>query len=133
MDGTCWFICIECCQNITISLRGPSWSWSYGSWMYNYLCNQFISPITFWIRIPLRARCTWYITLRDKVCQWLAANLWFSPVIPISSTNKTDRHDITDILLKVVLNTITIIILQSRWHCRRRLKLTDDTEVDFGG
>jgi hypothetical protein len=18
----------------------PSWSWSYGSWIYNYLCNQ---------------------------------------------------------------------------------------------
>jgi hypothetical protein len=25
----------------------------------------------------------------------------------VSSTNKTDRHDITEILLKVVLNTIT--------------------------
>ena len=20
--------------------EGPSWSWSYGSWIYNYLCNQ---------------------------------------------------------------------------------------------
>ena len=27
-------------------------------------------------------------------------------VPPVSSTNKTDRHDITDILLKVALNTI---------------------------
>jgi hypothetical protein len=26
---------------------------------------------------------------------------------PISSTNKTDRHDITEILLNVALNTIT--------------------------
>jgi hypothetical protein len=26
---------------------------------------------------------------------------------PASSTNKTDRHDITEILLKVALNTIT--------------------------
>jgi hypothetical protein len=26
---------------------------------------------------------------------------------PVSSTNKTDRHDITEILLKVTLNTIT--------------------------
>jgi hypothetical protein len=26
--------------------------------------------------------------------------------IPVSSTNKTDRHDITEILLKVALNTI---------------------------
>jgi hypothetical protein len=25
---------------------------------------------------------------------------------PVSSTNKTDRHDITEILLKVALNTI---------------------------
>ena len=30
----------------------------------------------------------------------------FSPGTPVSYTNKTDRHDITEILLKVVLNTI---------------------------
>jgi hypothetical protein len=35
--------------------------------------------------------------------------LWFSPGLPVSSTNKTDRHDIAEILLKVVLNTITKI------------------------
>jgi hypothetical protein len=29
-----------------------------------------------------------------------------SPGTPVSSTNKTDHHDITGILLKVVLNTI---------------------------
>ena len=39
------------------------------------------------------------------MCQWLASR-WFSPGIPISSTNQTDRHDISDVLLKVVLNTI---------------------------
>jgi hypothetical protein len=33
---------------------------------------------------------------------------WFSPGIPVSSTNKTDCHNITEILLKVALNTITI-------------------------
>jgi hypothetical protein len=31
---------------------------------------------------------------------------WFSPGLPVSSTNKTDRHDITEILLKVALDTI---------------------------
>jgi hypothetical protein len=31
---------------------------------------------------------------------------WFSPGIPVSSTNKTDRHDMTEILSKVALNTI---------------------------
>jgi hypothetical protein len=30
----------------------------------------------------------------------------FSPGPPVSSTNKTDRHDIAEILLKVALNTI---------------------------
>jgi archaellin len=29
----------------------------------------------------------------------------FSPAPPVSSTNKTDRNDITEILLKVALNT----------------------------
>jgi cobalamin-dependent methionine synthase I len=35
----------------------------------------------------------------------LAAGQWFSPGTMVSSTNKTDHHDITDILLKIVLNT----------------------------
>jgi len=43
-------------------------------------------------------------TLCDKACQWLATGQWFSPV---SSNNKTDDHDITEILLKVALNIIT--------------------------
>ena len=77
----------------------PSWSWSYGSWVYNYLCNQCLSPLKL---------CSWrgvlYTTLCDKVCQWLSAGLWFF----IGSSNKTDRHDITEILLKVTLNTITL-------------------------
>ena len=30
---------------------------------------------------------------------------WFSPCSLVSSTNKTDSHDITEILLKVALNT----------------------------
>jgi len=31
---------------------------------------------------------------------------WFSPGTPVSFTNKTDCHYITEILLKVALNTI---------------------------
>ena len=45
-------------------------------------------------------------TLCDKVCQCLAAGPGFFPGTPVSSTNKTDRHVITKILLKVTLNTI---------------------------
>jgi hypothetical protein len=36
------------------------------------------------------------------------AGQWFSPGTPVSSTNETDCHNITEILLKVALNTITI-------------------------
>ena len=72
---------------------------SYGSWIYNYMCNQFLSPLTLWVQIPFR-RGVLYTTLCDKICQW------FSPGTPVSSTNKTDRHNIAEILLKVALNTI---------------------------
>jgi len=36
----------------------------------------------------------------------LVTSQWFSPGSPVSPTNKTDRHDIAEILLKVALNTI---------------------------
>jgi hypothetical protein len=45
----------------------------------------------------------------DKVCQLLAHGRWFSPVTPASSTTETGRHDIVEILLKVVLSTISQI------------------------
>jgi hypothetical protein len=40
------------------------------------------------------------------------ARRWLSPFTPISSTNKTDCHDITEILLKVALNTINLTLTQ---------------------
>jgi hypothetical protein len=40
--------------------RWPSWPWSYGSWIHNYLCNQCISPLKLWVWIPFMGRCTWY-------------------------------------------------------------------------
>ena len=33
----------------------------------------------------------------DKVCLWLAIGRWFSLGTPVSSINKTDCHDITEI------------------------------------
>ena len=47
------------------------------------------------------------------VSDLIATGQWFSPGTPVSSTNKTDCHNITVILLKVALNTInqTIIYL----------------------
>ena len=88
----------------------PDWflgPWLYSSWIYNYLSNQCLSPLMLWAWILLRHGVL-DTTLCDKVFEWLAAGRWFSPGILVSSTNKTDRHDISEILLKVVLNTITL-------------------------
>jgi len=67
-------------------------------WIYNYLCNRCLSPMMLWVRLAL-TRCT---TSCDKICQWLAADRWFSLGPPVSSTNKTDRHDKTEIALKII-------------------------------
>jgi len=52
-------------------------------------------------------------TLCDKVCQSLEAGLWVFLGTAVFSTNKTDRHDITEILLKVALNTIILTLSYS--------------------
>jgi hypothetical protein len=48
-----------------------------------------------------------YITAEFKGLGYALTIRWFYPGTPVSSTNKTDHHDITEILLKVALNTIT--------------------------
>jgi len=58
------------------------------------------------MRVRIQWRGVLDATLCDKVCQWLATGQSFSPGTPVSTTNKTERHDITEILLKVALSTI---------------------------
>jgi hypothetical protein len=70
----------------TIFFSGPSLS--YGNWIYNYLCNQCLS-------------------FHHLCCEF---EFWFSSDTPVSATNKTDLHDITEILMKVPFNTMTIIL-----------------------
>jgi hypothetical protein len=48
------FIHVLFSHMIYVDSRGPSWSWSYCSWICNYLCNQYMLPLMFWVRIPLR-------------------------------------------------------------------------------
>jgi hypothetical protein len=56
--------------------------------------------------------CSWRevldTTLCDKVSHWLTAGRWFSPNTLVSSTNKTNHHDITEILLKIALEWIIV-------------------------
>jgi hypothetical protein len=90
----------------TVTDTMPSWSWLNGSWTYNYLCNQCLSPLKLWVRIPL-GRGVLDTTLFDKVCQWLATGRWFSPGTPVSFTHETDRHNTTELSLKVALTAWT--------------------------
>jgi hypothetical protein len=82
-----WHFIVGSYFQISLWYSGPSWSWSYGSWIYNYLCNDCLSPITLRVLTPLR-RGVLDTTLCDKDCQWLATGRWFSL---ISSTNKTEK------------------------------------------
>jgi hypothetical protein len=50
-----------------------------------------------WVQIPLR-RGVLETTSCDKDDQWFATGLWFSPGTPVSSINKSDCHDITNIV-----------------------------------
>ena len=62
--------------------------------------------VTTWTGLT-ESQVTCYIAAAsDKAYQLLVHGRWFSPGTLVSSTNKTDRHDITEILLKVALNII---------------------------
>ena len=43
-----------------------------------------------------------------SVVRLSATGQWFSAGTPASSTNKNDRHDVTEMLLKMALNTVTL-------------------------
>ena len=78
---------------------GGSMSWVVG------LSNNSYKPITntAWVRAQLcklQKGCTRLAVASDKVDQLLAQGWWFSPA---SSITKSGRHDIAEILLKVVL------------------------------
>ena len=127
-----WFSIVLVNSN-HISRKGLSWAGSYGSWILNYICNQWLSPLKLCVRMPLMARCTRYNIMWLTAGQWH----WFSPGTPVSSINKTDLHDITEILFKVVLKTKTLTTYQGNhdmtvclyidilWHfckCHRNLE-----------
>jgi hypothetical protein len=86
-------------------LFGDIWFIWFGLWcltLYYYIsCN--VEPRSW--------RDVLNTTLCDKVCQRLATGRWFSPGTAVSSTNKTNHHNITEILLRVALRTL----LQNPW------------------
>jgi hypothetical protein len=76
---------------------------------------------TVWVRAQLcklRKRCTRLAAASDKVYQLLAHDRWFSTGTPASSSTKTGRHDIAEILLKMALNTKNQIKNQIKKTCQ---------------
>jgi hypothetical protein len=45
--------------------QGSSWPWWYRSWIYNYLCNQCLSPLMF-----RRVECKYIILNLTTMTQW---------------------------------------------------------------
>jgi hypothetical protein len=55
--------------------------------IYNYLCNQCLSPLKLRIRIPFIGMCTRYNIMWSNL-PVICADRWFSLGIPVSSTVK---------------------------------------------
>jgi hypothetical protein len=71
------------------------------------MIGLFLSPIRRGVAPDFgnyKKGCTRLAAASDKVSQLLAHGRWFSPGTLASSTTKTGRHDIAEILLKVALN-----------------------------
>jgi len=81
------------------------WSWSYGNWIYNYLSTymQSVPIITNVVSLnPAHGELysiQHYVIKFVSDLQQVGGFLWGTPT---SSTIKTDHHDITEILLKVM-------------------------------
>ena len=82
-------------------------------------------------------------TLCDKVCQKLATGRLFSPGTSVSCTNKSDRHDITEILLYMCIfsysdivcvyfpTVILYVFINLLWYCMCLFSYSDLVCVYF--
>jgi hypothetical protein len=101
-------------------------------YLFMYSCHNndsFRSNIKPWYRSQIQYKCIWQrnntriheqinicktmISFSDTIQMYMTTDRWFSPGTPVSS-NKTDRHDRSEILLKVSLKSINQIILICR-------------------
>ena len=95
-----WFLYQKCS-----SLRswGPSWSWPYGSWIYNYLYNQWLLLLMLWVWIPLMAQSlSW--DLRQVI--GFFPGTAFPPPIKLSTTIQLKY------CCKCLLSTITLTLYE---------------------
>jgi hypothetical protein len=106
---------------------------SLKSWIR--LCNRSTmidSLITIQLHNKLNSHVNTYYTLCEIICQWFAKGRWFSPGTPLSSTNKSDSHDIAEILLKAALKTIHVTLSQT-YYILKALLYCFTVGVHHGG
>jgi hypothetical protein len=96
-----------------------TWKRSHFSlWFQNSGSPASLSPIWRGFApgfVNYKKGCTRLAVASDKVYQLLAHGRWFSAGTAASSTTKTCRHDIAEILLKVALNTKKIKSFGIHW------------------
>jgi len=99
--------------------------WQYISFVF---FDVYMFLLVFWHHLFSIEISQFFSTLCDEVCQWFVGGWWFSTGTPVSSTNKSYCYDITEILLKVALNAITVnpngspfTYRNRRWNGRDRV------------
>ena len=101
--------------------------------LFDYLTiHTSLSPIRHGFApscVNYKKGCTPLTAASDKVYQLLAHGLWFFPGTPASSTTKTGRHDIAEILLNVALNTIQSI----NQSINQKLMILDTRHYNISG
>ena len=91
-NGLCWVLSVVCRPIFSINSH----------FIAHYKCGG-------WGDRELAFQCVLDTTLCDKDCPWLVASRCFFLGTVVSSTSKTDHHDITDILLNMVITTVTVV------------------------
>jgi hypothetical protein len=87
----CYLLYLKKIQ-LTLIFWGPSWSWSYCSWIYNYLCNQCRSPQKFDIfEILLKLELN-TINLNQIIITKRKFKQWWSSISLLSTKRTMTSH-----------------------------------------
>ena len=123
-----WNVKIETSMKVIIWTQSSLYKHTYGSYITIWLSWAVVIVIAWqldlqlpMLSVPITTAGVSSNLVRGKVhsIQHYVTGRWFSPGTTDSSTNKTDRHDVTDLLLKVGFNTINPSIHQYGSHvCR---------------
>jgi hypothetical protein len=112
-----------------LKLKGPGWLNELASWITYQLIQAYHQYGSRFCK--LQKGCTRLAAASDKVYQLLAHGRWFSPGTPASSTTKTGRHDIVEILLKVTLNyNGAVCVHQCQWFEKLSVHLQSCVHYD---